>query len=279
MATLSASARSRLPDSAFAYIDSQGVRRLPINDAVHVRNALARFEQVTFDSDTARERARERVLRAAKRHGIVPLGFFDGQLRKERERRSSVSRKGWPRGAVTFLLTDIEGSTRLLERLGDVYAKVLRDVRGLIRVSVRRAGGHEVDARADEFFAVFEQVAPAIDAAVGIHRALAGKTWGDDIECRVRAGIHSGSPTLTEAGYIGLSVHTAARVCQAAHGGQTLISGRARDAARDSMPTGVRLRSLGRHRLAGLTHTEALFQVEPEGLPAEFPPLRTDVAP
>ncbi|TMB94674.1 MAG: hypothetical protein E6J38_07340, partial [Chloroflexi bacterium] len=83
MPVLSASARSRLPDSAFAYIDSQGVRRLPINDAVHVRNALARFEQVTFESDVARERARERVLRAAKKHGIVPLGFFDGQLRKE----------------------------------------------------------------------------------------------------------------------------------------------------------------------------------------------------
>jgi hypothetical protein len=111
LAELSASARSRLPDSAFAYIDAQGVRRLPINDAVHVRNALARFEQVRFESDAARERARERVLRAAKKHGIVPLGFFDVQLRKERERKSSASTKGWPRGTVTFLLTDIEGST------------------------------------------------------------------------------------------------------------------------------------------------------------------------
>src|SRR5260370_42249712 len=82
---LSAGARSRLPDSAFAYIDSHGVRRLPINDAVHVRNALARFEQVGFEDDAARVRARDRVLRAAKKFGIVPLGFFDGQLRKEPE--------------------------------------------------------------------------------------------------------------------------------------------------------------------------------------------------
>jgi len=141
--TLSATARARLPDSAFAYVDSQGRRRLPINDVSHVRNALARFDQVDFEDDAARERARERLLRAAKKHGIVPLGFFDGQLRKAR----GANVRSLPRGTVTFLLTDIEGSTRLLERLGDGYAGLLRVrctrstplSRSSVR-SVRRAG-------------------------------------------------------------------------------------------------------------------------------------------
>ena len=82
MPSLSASARARLPASAFAYVDAAGRRRLPIHDASHVRNALARFDQVAFEDDAARERARQRLLRAAKKHGIVPLGFFDVQLRK-----------------------------------------------------------------------------------------------------------------------------------------------------------------------------------------------------
>jgi len=169
---LDATARARLPDSAFAYVDSQGRRRLPINDASHVRNALARFDQVDFEDDVARERARERLLRAAKKHGIVPLGFFDGQLRKART--STV--RSLPRGTVTFLLTDIEGSTRLLERLGDDYAALLRDVRGLIRTSVRAASGLEVDARADEFFAVFRRPAAALEAALAIQRELREKS-------------------------------------------------------------------------------------------------------
>src|SRR6266480_6787397 len=123
MPSLSAVARNKLPASAFAYIDAQGRRRLPIHDASHVRNALSRFDQTAFEDDVARERARQRLLRAAKKYGIVPLGFFDGQLRKAR----GANVRSLPRGTVTFLLTDIEGSTRLLERLGDEYAGLLRD--------------------------------------------------------------------------------------------------------------------------------------------------------
>ena len=132
MPSLSATDRARLPDSSFAYVDSQGRRRLPINDISHVRNALARFDQVDFEDDAARERARERLLRAAKKFGIVPLGFFDGQLRKAR----GANVRSLPRGTVTFLLTDIEGSTRLLERLGDDYTGLLRDVRTTIRTTM-----------------------------------------------------------------------------------------------------------------------------------------------
>jgi class 3 adenylate cyclase len=139
---------------------------------------------------------------------------------------------------------------------------------------VLRAEGREVDARADEFFAVFERPVSAIEAAVSIERTLGERTWPDDLECRIRAGIHSGRPTLMDTGYIGLSVHTAARVCSAAHGGQIVVSGETRSAIQGSVPDGIRLRSLGRHRLPGLTRSEALFQVEAEGLVADFPPLR-----
>jgi len=278
---LAAAARARLPDSAFAYIDSQGRRRLPIHDASHVRNALARFEQVAFEDDLARERARQRLLRAAKKHGIVPLGFFDGQLRKERLQTEIKARArniaSLPRGTVTFVLTDIEGSTGLTQRLGDGYATVLRDVRALIRKSVRDAGGHEVDARADEFFAVFRQPARALDAAVGIQRSLRKREWPDGAEVCVRIGIHTGRTTLTDSGYVGIAVHTAARVCSAGHGGQILLSSASRDALKEGDPAGITFRTLGRYALAGLPEPEALFQVRAADLRARFPKLRTTV--
>jgi len=272
---LSAGARSRLPDSAFAYIDSEGVRRLPINDAVHVRNALARFEQVGFEDDAAREKARDRLLRAAKKFGIVPLGFFDGQLRKERETKTrGADMRRWPRGTVTLLFADIEGSTRLLQKLGDGYAKVLRDVRGIIRAGVRVAGGHEIDARADEFFAAFHDAASALEAAVALQRGLQEHRWPRGEEVCVRIGIHTGRPALAESGYVGIAVNTAARICSAGHGGQILVSSFV-TAALGAPRTGVTFRSLGEYELPSLQQPLALFQVEAAKLRAKFPRLRT----
>lgn len=283
MAKLSRAERDKLPDSAFAYIDSRGRRRLPIHDESHVRNALARFERVAFEDDAARERARKRLLNAAKRYGIVPVGFITGQLQSERKLAmagavGSGTATNLPTGVVTFLLTDIEDSTGLLSRMGDGYAGLLNDVRGVVRDAVSATGGQEVDARADEFFAVFERPVGAIEAALVVQRALAGRTWPDEIECRLRAGIHSGRPTLTESGYIGLPVHTAARVCNAAHGGQILVSGATRAALEPTLPDGVTLKPLGEHQLPGLPKVESLFQVEAEGLDADFPPLRIAAA-
>jgi class 3 adenylate cyclase len=269
--TLSAIARARLPDSAFAYIDSQGRRRLPIPDASHVRNALARFDQVDFEDDAARERARERLLRAAKKHGIVPLGFFDGQLRKAR----GANVRSLPRGTVTFLLTDIEGSTLLLERLGDEYAGLLRDVRAAIRASVRAASGFEVDARADEFFAVFRRSTHALDAALAIQRALREKIWPQKAEVRVRIGMHTGRPTLTDTGYVGIAVHIAARICWASHGGQILLSSAAHESFTERLAEGIAFRSLGRYSLHGVAEPEALWQVDAIDLRAKFPRPRT----
>jgi class 3 adenylate cyclase len=280
--TLSAAARSRLPDSAFAYVDSKGIRRLPIHDASHVRNALARFDQVAFEDDAARERARQRLLRAAKKHGIVPIGFFDVQLRKERfegeVRARATDVRSLPRGRVTFLFSDIEGSTRLLRELGDRYASVLRDVRRIIRKNVRDAEGTEVDSRADESFAVFRDAGRALDAAVRIQRAMRDQRWPRRADVRVRIGIHTGRPTLSDTGYVGIAVHAAARICAAGHGEQVLVSETARQALGRGGRDEITLTSLGRHSLPSLAEPTTLYQVRADGLRSDFPRLRTEPA-
>lgn len=275
MPPLDASARARLPASAFAYIDAKGRRRLPIHDASHVRNALSRFDQTVFEDDAARERARLRLLAAAKRHGIVPIGFFDGQLRKERLRvKAGTEMAKLPRGTVTFLMTDVEGSTRLVRALGDRYAAVLRDVRSLIRSAVRATDGHEIDARGDELFAVFRHPARALAAAVGIQRSVRDREWPDDEDVCVRIGIHTGRTTLTDSGYVGIAVHATARVCSAGHGGQILVSAATRAALGPAEADGVALRTVGRYALAGLPEPEDLFQVTAGDLRLRFPKLR-----
>ena len=273
MARLSTRERAKLPDKAFAYIDGDGHRRLPIHDEAHVRAALGRFERVRFEDDAARERAQRRLLNAAKKYGIVPVGFITGQLRSERNARGPDF-STFPTGTITFLMTDIEGSTLLLRELGEDYAAVLKDVRAIIRTAVRRCGGRKVDAHGDEYFSVFERTSAAIEAAMDLQVALAQRAWPGERPVRVRAGIHTGRPTLTDAGYVGLAVHTAARVCSCGHGGQVLLSAQARQASLGSMPAGARLRSLGSHRLAGLGQPEALFQLHADGLATRFPPLR-----
>jgi class 3 adenylate cyclase len=281
VARLDSTNRADLPNSAFAYIDSRGRRRLPIHDEAHVRNALARFNQVKFEDESARERARERLLKAAKKHGIVPVGFISGQLQSEREVGALRAREPvlLPSGFVTMLMTDIEGSTALVHRLGDRYRELINDVRTILESAASRTGGQVVETRADEFFAVFEDPRTALDAAVTIQRELHGRSWADNAEVRVRIGIHSGSPTINNANYIGLAVHTASRVCGAAHGGQIVISGATRDALRDavkvSTPTGLRFKSLGEYGLRGLPDPVLLFQVVSKGLTSRFPPPRT----
>jgi class 3 adenylate cyclase len=274
MARLSAQERANLPDRAFAYIDSGGRRRLPIHDEAHVRNALGRFERIRFEDDAARERARRRLLNAAKRYGIVPVGFITGQLRSERSARAPDF-STYPTGTVTFLMTDIEGSTALLQDLSEEYSGVLRDVRAIVRTAVRRCGGHKVDATGDEFLSVFERAASAVKSAIDLQRTMGARAWPGDHDVRVRVGIHSGRPTLTEGGYVGLAVHTVARVCTVGHGGQVVVTGKAKTAVEGSLPAGTKFRSLGRHKLSGLPHPETLHQVLAKDLITRFPPLRT----
>jgi class 3 adenylate cyclase len=268
VAPLTAKERAQLPDSAFAYIDSDGRRRLPINDAAHVRNALARFGQVAFEDEDARDRARSRLLRAAKKHGIMPIGFINAQLQPHRK---------LPKGQVTFLLTDIEGSTELLARLDDQYRTLLTDVRRLVRAAVRSAAGREVSVTGDDLFAVFESAPAALDAALAIQRAMRAGAWPGGSDVRLRVGLHRGRPTLTETGYVGISVHAAARICFAAHGGQIVVSSAVRAAVLEALTDGVRLRSLGAWRFRGLPEPVDLFQVHAPDLLVDFPPLRSAV--
>jgi len=280
MTQLSQGARDKLPDSAFAYVDSHGRRRLPINDEAHVRNALSRFNQTAFEDEAARDRARTRLLKAAKKYGIVPVGFMTGQLRTQTTRGATglAAAPGLPSGLVTFLLTDIADSTGLLGALGDGYGALLTDVRRILRASVRASGGREVDVRADELFAVFEQTPSAIEAAIAIQRKVLSRAWPGDLRVLIRIGLHTGIPTLTDSGYVGLPVHTAARICQAAHGGQIVVSQAVRDAMQDASEPAPGFRDLGRHQLQGMPSPEWLFQVEVAGLPVEFPPPRVGVS-
>jgi class 3 adenylate cyclase len=250
MASLSASARAKLPASAFAYIDSTGRRLLPIHDEAHVRNALARFGRIEFESEDARDRARSRLLRAAKKHKLVPVGFIDHELRPERR---------LPTGQVALLFVDVEDSTRHLAELEDRYGPMLTAVRRLVRAAVRRAGGLEVDARADEFFAAFADPVAALAAARAVRDGIAAGAWPDGREVRVRIGLHVGRPTLTATGYVGIAVNTASRICALANGGQIVVSRQLRAALGDE--TSNTLASLGSHRLRGIPDELELFEL------------------
>jgi len=264
--------RASLPDRAFAYIDSGGRRRLPIHDPAHVRNALVRFGQVAFEDEPARERARMRLLNAAKKFKIVPVGFIAGQLQTARAQRPGPI--DLPSGFVTMLMTDIEDSTGLVQQLGARYRQLIDEVWSILRRGVVDSGGHEVEARADEFFAVFESPRAAVDAAVALQLELIGRSWIDDLAVRVRIGIHSGYPTSTETNYVGMDVNTASRITAVGHGGQVVVSANTREGVKASAPNGVRFKALGEHKLRGLPDPVALFQVAAKGLPSRFPPLR-----
>ncbi|HXC79961.1 MAG TPA: adenylate/guanylate cyclase domain-containing protein [Candidatus Acidoferrum sp.] len=294
MPQLSQKARQSLPDSAFAYIDSTGRRRLPINDEAHVRNALARFNQTTFEDEAVRDRARTRLLKAAKKYRIVPVGFMTGQLRSQssatkrlalenEQMRSEIAARAsdvrsLPTGSVTFLLADIADSTGLVTSLGEGYAGLLAGVRRLLRNAIRTSGGREVDTRADEMFAVFEQPRPAIEAALAIQRGMRSNSWPGSQMVLVRVGLHTGRPTLTDTGYVGLAVNTAARICFAAHGGQIVVSNSVKEAIADSEGLEAGFKDLGLHQLRGLSEPVALLQLEVPDLPMDFPPLRIGIS-
>jgi class 3 adenylate cyclase len=196
------------------------------------------------------------------------------RLEGESRGRAAVVR-GFANSQVTLLLTDVEDSTGHLRHLGDQYTDLWRELRRLFRRAVQRSGGKEVDVRADELFVVFKRPASALSTALAIQRSVGSKTWPGAARVRVRIGIHTGRPTLTDSGYVGLAVPTAVRICAAGHGDQILLSGAAVRAAKESAPADVAFRALGDYRLHGLPEPEALFQLEAPDLPTRFRPLRT----
>jgi class 3 adenylate cyclase len=179
-----------------------------------------------------------------------------------------------PSGTVTFLFTDIEGSTRLLQELGDAYGDLVRDHRRLVRESFGENNGSEVDAQGDAFFYSFGRARDAVAAAVAAQRALAEHPWPEGAELRVRMGLHTGEPTVGEEGYLGLDVVRAARICSAGHGGQILMSETTRALLGNDVPVGASLLDLGQQNLKDVQH-ERIFQLSLEGEGPSFPPLKT----
>jgi predicted ATPase/class 3 adenylate cyclase len=180
-----------------------------------------------------------------------------------------------PTGTITLLFSDIEGSTHLLQQLGDAYADLLTKCRHLLRMAFRVYLGQEVDSQGDAFFVVFTRAADAVSAAANAQRTLASHPWPQGAVVRVRMGLHTGEPQLASEGYVGLDVHRAARIMSAGHGGQVLLSQTTRDLVAHDLPEGVSLQDLGEHRLKDLVYPNRLFQLRITGLPADFPPLRT----
>ncbi len=180
-----------------------------------------------------------------------------------------------PSGTVTFLFTDLEGSTVLLESLGPAWGATLDAHHDLLRAAIEGAGGQQVNTSGDAVFAVFARPPDAVAAAVAAQRALASADWAEGVRLRVRMGLHTGEAERAGQDYAGLDVHRAARISAAASGGQVLLSSVTRLLAERALPEGVRLRDLGEHRLKDLSRPEHLYQLCIEGLPSEFPPPRT----
>jgi class 3 adenylate cyclase len=179
-----------------------------------------------------------------------------------------------PSGTVTFLFTDIEGSTALLRELGDGYADVLGRERSILREALGSAGGREIDTQGDAFFFSFTRARDAVAGAVAAQRALAEHDWPDGIEVKVRMGLHTGEPSVGEEGYVGLDVVRAARICSAGHGGQILLSETTRALLGSDVPDGATLRDLGMQNLKDVGE-ERIYQLALDD-GEDFAPLKTE---
>jgi class 3 adenylate cyclase/CheY-like chemotaxis protein len=175
-----------------------------------------------------------------------------------------------PTGTVTFLFTDVEGSTALAHKLAHDFQDVLVQHRNLVRSAVTDRGGVEIDVRGDEFFVAFEDAGSAAHAAVAAQCAILSYAWPPEAELRIRMGMHTGEAIYADKDYLGVDVHKAARICFAGHGGQILLS----EATHELVPEELERRELGAYRLRGLPTPERIFQLVVPGLPHDFPALR-----
>src|SRR6266702_6042296 len=202
------------------------------------------------------------------------------------------ARMGLPTGTVTMLFSDMEGSTRLLARLGDTYGDLLSAQRRLLRGAFGAHQGTEMGTEGDSFFVVFPSAAKAVSACAEGQRALAGHAWPQGVAPQIRMGLHTGEPTRHEDGYIGMDVHRAARIAASAHGGQVVMSeatrqlvagqlagkqpsGAGRGSQEGTGPADLGVADLGWHRLKDIAEAEHLYQLLIPGLPETFPPLKS----
>ena len=187
-----------------------------------------------------------------------------------------MAERDLPSGTVTFLFTDIEGSTRLLNRLGQQrYDELLTAVQQILGAAFSVHEGRVVDTQGDSFFVAFRTAATAVGAAVDAQRDLAAHQWPEDAEVRVRMGLHTGEPRVGPERYVGIGVHRAARIGAAGHGGQVLLSWTTKGLAEEDLPEGVSIRDLGERRLKDIEQPQHLYQLVIEGLESEFGPLKT----
>ena len=201
------------------------------------------------------------------------LSATEAPPRFARDRATQV-----PTGTVTFLFTDIEGSTRLVQELGDGYGELLEQHHRLVRGTFEEHGGEEVDTQGDAFFFAFRRARDAVRGAVEMQKRFAEARWPNDAAVRVRVGVHTGEPGLAETGYHGLDVVRAARISGSAHGGQILVSSATRDLVGAALED-VTFEDMGEYRLKDLEQPQRIYQVTAPGLVADFPPLETaDVA-
>jgi len=178
-----------------------------------------------------------------------------------------------PSGTVTFVFTDIEGSTELLKRLGDRYSEVLSGHRRIVRETFSASDGVEIDTQGDAFFYVFARARDAVAAAVETQRLHATSAWPDEVEVRVRIGLHTGEPAVHEEGYLGLDVVRAARICTVGRGGHILLSETTKALVGSTLPDGVSVFPLGERHLRGIDEPERVYELEIDGLEtAEEPP-------
>src|SRR5512137_92895 len=186
---------------------------------------------------------------------------------------TSIPFSDLPEGTVTFLFTDIEGSTQLLHRLRDKYAILLEEHHRILREAFTNWDGHEVDTQGDAFFVAFSRATQAVGAAAEAQRKLTEHIWPERVPVRVRMGIHTGESWTGSEGYVGMDVHRAARIAHVGNGGQVLLSETTTALVQDELPQGVTLLDLGRHLLKDIHRPERIHQLVIERLEAEFPPL------
>jgi class 3 adenylate cyclase len=180
-----------------------------------------------------------------------------------------------PSGTVTFVFSDVEGSTALLKRLGERFDDVLSAHRRLMRERFVEHGGVEIDTQGDAFFFAFPRARDAVTAAVEAQRAHAEYEWPDGVDVRVRMGLHTGEPALGSEGYLGLDVVRAARLCTAGSGGHVLLSETTRALVGSSLPEGVSIFPLGERRLKDIDEPERVFELEIEGAARPEAPVQT----
>ena len=211
-----------------------------------------------------------------ERFGVEPSAetraLYDGLRKGTNTPRSSALQQS---GTITFLFTDIEGSTHLLDYLGDQYAAVLAVHHDIMRTAIQKWNGYEVGTQGDAFFATFNRAFDAVQCVAEAQRALTTYTWPHGRGVRVRMGLHTGEPLIASTGYVGMDVHRAARIGDAGHGGQVLLSQSTRELVIHDLPSGVAILELGEHRLKDLKYPTFIYQLVIDGLPTKFPALRT----